>query len=89
MVSSVFALNEKGLAPMPNTMTYRFPTRHPYIIQETEEALEELRSKYRDTRLRMDAEVESLAGQVNALTHTIEVVQVWVGCAQPWSHGMH
>jgi hypothetical protein len=45
-------------------------------LQETEEALEELRSKYRDTRGRMDAEVESLVSQVNALNATIEAVQV-------------
>uniref|UniRef100_A0A7S3QRV1 DUF4200 domain-containing protein n=2 Tax=Dunaliella tertiolecta TaxID=3047 RepID=A0A7S3QRV1_DUNTE len=43
--------------------------------QETEEALEELRSKYRDTRARMDAEVETLVTQVNALTRNIEAVQ--------------
>ncbi|KAF5843865.1 flagellar associated protein [Dunaliella salina] len=43
--------------------------------QETEEALEELRGKYRDTRGRMDAEVETLVAQVNALTRNIESVQ--------------
>lgn len=45
-------------------------------MQETEEALEELRSKYRDTRGRMDAEVESLVGQVDTLNASIEAVQV-------------
>eukprot|EP00967_Tisochrysis_lutea_P148757 scaffold284655_cov27-Tisochrysis_lutea.AAC.1 len=44
-------------------------------LMETEEALEELRSKYRDTRARMDAEVETLVTQVNALTRNIEAVQ--------------
>lgn len=47
-----------------------------FVPQETEEALEELRSKYRDTKGRMDAEVESLASQVTVLTTAIEAVQV-------------
>jgi hypothetical protein len=32
--------------------------------QETEEALEELRQKLRDTKARMDAEAQALQGQV-------------------------
>jgi len=43
--------------------------------QETEEALEELRAKYRDTRARMDAEVESLNAQVVSLQGAIDAAQ--------------
>ncbi len=43
--------------------------------QETEEALEELRTKYRDTRSRMDAEVNALSQQVAALQEAIVAAQ--------------
>jgi hypothetical protein len=45
------------------------------FTQETEEALEELRSKYRDTKTCMDAEVSALAGQVEALQESSAAAQ--------------
>ena len=39
--------------------------------QETEEALEELRAKYRDTRVKMDAETDSLNTQILQLQASI------------------
>jgi len=39
--------------------------------QETEEALEELKSKYRETKLSMDTETEGLKSQVDALSLAI------------------
>eukprot|EP00898_Chlorokybus_atmophyticus_P006120 jgi/Chlat1/6509/Chrsp45S00472 len=41
--------------------------------QETEEALEELKAKYRDTRARMDAESESLTSQIRQLQDAIKL----------------
>ncbi|KAJ9505614.1 hypothetical protein QJQ45_026924 [Haematococcus lacustris] len=43
--------------------------------QETEEALEELRTKYRDTKQRLDGEVASLNGQVASLRGAIDAAQ--------------
>lgn len=43
--------------------------------QETEEALEDMRTKYRDTRSRMDAEVGALNAQVSALQEAIMAAQ--------------
>mmetsp|Transcript_586 Transcript_586/g.698 ORF Transcript_586/g.698 Transcript_586/m.698 type:complete len:612 (+) Transcript_586:184-2019(+) len=40
--------------------------------QETEEALEELKSKYRETKARMDAETDSLKTQIEALQNSIK-----------------
>jgi len=41
--------------------------------QETEEALEELKMKYRETKVRMDAETESLQAQIDGLQGAIKV----------------
>ncbi|KAJ9533029.1 hypothetical protein QJQ45_026481 [Haematococcus lacustris] len=43
--------------------------------QETEEALEELRTKYRDTKQRLDGEVASLNSQVASLRGAIDAAQ--------------
>lgn len=43
--------------------------------QETEEALEELRAKYRDTKVKMDAEVDSLNTQISGLQMAIVSAQ--------------
>ena len=40
---------------------------HPMSLQETEEALEELRAKLRDTKTRMDSEVDTLNSQVSGM----------------------
>merc|ERR1712078_397423 len=40
-------------------------------VQETEEALEELKNKYRETRLRMEAETDSLRQQISSLEDDI------------------
>ena len=41
--------------------------------QETEEALEELKMKYRETKQRMDAETDGLQAQIDVLQSAIKV----------------
>lgn len=44
-------------------------------VQETEEALEELKGKYSDTKNRLDGETETLKAQISTLEIAIEVEQ--------------
>ncbi|GMH41880.1 hypothetical protein BSKO_09790 [Bryopsis sp. KO-2023] len=44
-------------------------------VQETEEALEELKTKYRDTKGRLDGEIETLKAQIHTLELAIAVEQ--------------
>lgn len=42
-------------------------------VQETEEGLEELKTKYSETRSRLDSETESLKSQISSLQFTIDI----------------